>query len=82
MMWEFPTGYEFDTNTIVLFYDSLITPLQHIEMELADTSKRTVIKKRNVRGYEIGTNMTVIALPSRHAMARPRFLSASSIARM
>lgn len=45
------SGYEFDTDSVVLHYDSLITPLQHIEMKLADTSDRTVIKEKNVPGY-------------------------------
>jgi oligopeptidase B len=44
-------GFEFDTDSVVLFYDSLITPLQNIQIKLADTSDRTVIKKRNVPGY-------------------------------
>lgn len=45
------SGYEFDVDSIVIHYDSLVTPLQHIEMELADTSNRTVIKTKNVPGY-------------------------------
>lgn len=45
------SGFEFQTNSVVLHYDSLITPLQHIEMNLADTSDRNVIKTKNVPGY-------------------------------
>lgn len=45
------SGYEFDVESIVIHYDSLVTPLQHIEMELADTSNRTVLKTKNVPGY-------------------------------
>jgi oligopeptidase B len=46
------TNYEFETDSIVLSYDSLITPLQNLEIGLSDTSKRTVVKKRYVPGYE------------------------------
>lgn len=49
---ELSSHYEFETDSIVLSYDSLITPLQHLEINLSDTSKRTVVKERNVPGYQ------------------------------
>jgi oligopeptidase B len=45
------TNYEYDTNNIVVEYDSLVTPTQSIEINMDDTSKRTVLKEKNVPGY-------------------------------
>ena len=44
--------YEFDTTTIMCAYDSLITPLCYLEISLSDLSQRTVIKQKNVPGYD------------------------------
>ena len=44
--------YEFDTNKIVVGYDSLVTPTQSIEIAMDDTTQRTVVKERVVPGYE------------------------------
>lgn len=46
------THYEFDTSNILVSYDSLITPLSHIEIDLQDTSQRTVVKEKNVPNYD------------------------------
>jgi len=43
--------YEYDAKTICVAYDSLITPLQHVEISLEDLSQRTVVKQKNVPGY-------------------------------
>jgi oligopeptidase B len=44
--------YEFDTSKIVVSYDSMVTPPQAIEISLADTSQRTILKERTVPGYD------------------------------
>jgi oligopeptidase B len=47
------THYEFDVDKIVVAYDSLITPLQYMEVSLSNpTGPRTVIKFKNVPGYD------------------------------
>lgn len=46
------THYEFDTDKIVVTYDSMVTPTQSLEIDLHDTSKRTVLKERTVPGYD------------------------------
>lgn len=43
--------YEFETDNIVVGYDSLITPLQHIEIDIRDTTQRLVLKQKVVPGY-------------------------------
>lgn len=44
--------YEFDTDTIVVSYDSMITPPSSLEISLADSSSRKVLKTRAVPGYD------------------------------
>lgn len=46
--------YEFDTDKVVLSYDSLVTPLQSVEVSMSDSSisQRTVLKQKNVPGYK------------------------------
>jgi oligopeptidase B len=46
------THYEYKTDSIVVTYDSMITPTQSIEIQLDDTSQRRVLKERFVPGYE------------------------------
>lgn len=44
--------YEFDVDKIVVAYDSLITPLQHLEINLVDPSGgRKILKEKRVPGY-------------------------------
>lgn len=45
--------FEFDISKIVVAYDSLITPLQHLEISLDDPEgPRKVLKDKDVPGYE------------------------------
>lgn len=45
--------FEFDTNTIAVGYDSLVTPPQTIEIPLSSPSSgRKVLKSKNVPGYD------------------------------
>jgi oligopeptidase B len=44
--------YEFATQSMVVQYDSLVTPPQSIEIDLDDTTTRKVLKERNVPGYD------------------------------
>lgn len=45
--------YEYDTTKIVVAYDSLITPLQHIEIDImSQEQQRSVLKSKNVPGYQ------------------------------
>jgi oligopeptidase B len=46
--------FEFDADRIVVAYDSLITPLQHLEIPLADPGggARRVLKEKRVPGYD------------------------------
>ena len=44
--------YEFDTHKVVVTYDSLVTPPQSIEIDMNDVSERTVLKSKNVPGYD------------------------------
>jgi oligopeptidase B len=46
--------YEFNTTKLVVAYDSLVTPAQSIEIDMSDTSKRTVLKEKKVPGYNKG----------------------------
>jgi len=46
------THREFETDKIVVSYDSLVTPTQSIEISLDETSERTVLKERAVPGYD------------------------------
>jgi oligopeptidase B len=47
------THYEFDTKTIVVAYDSLVTPIQSIEISLESPSQdRTILKAKQVPGYQ------------------------------
>jgi len=43
---------EYDTDTVRVAYDSLVTPLQHLEISLTNpSSPRTVLKEKKVPGY-------------------------------
>jgi oligopeptidase B len=45
--------YEYDIDKIVVAYDSLITPLQHLEISLDDPEgERKVLKDKHVPGYD------------------------------
>jgi oligopeptidase B len=44
--------YEFETDSIVVSYDSMITPPSSLEISLSDTSVRKVLKTREVPGYD------------------------------
>jgi oligopeptidase B len=44
--------YEFDTDTIVVSYDSMITPPSSLEISLSDSSTRKILKTKAVPGYE------------------------------
>jgi oligopeptidase B len=46
------THYEYDTRKIAVAYDSLVTPTQSLEIDLANTNERTVLKERAVPGYD------------------------------
>jgi oligopeptidase B len=46
------TYYEFDADSIVVSYDSLITPPCSSEISLAKPGERTVLKAKNVPGYD------------------------------
>ena len=43
--------YEFETDQLVVAYDSLVTPTQSLQIDLSDTSKRSVLKEKDVKGY-------------------------------
>ena len=44
--------YEFDTDSIVVSYDSMTTPPSSLEISLADSSSRRVLKTKAVPGYD------------------------------
>lgn len=44
--------YEFESDTVVVAYDSMVTPTQSLEIRLDDTTVRTVLKERKVPGYD------------------------------
>jgi oligopeptidase B len=46
------THYEYETDTIVVMYDSMITPTQSIEIDMHDTTKRNILKEAVVPGYD------------------------------
>jgi oligopeptidase B len=46
------TNHEYDADSIVVSYDSMVTPTQSIEIDMNDTTKRTVLKERVVPGYQ------------------------------
>jgi oligopeptidase B len=46
------TNYEYDTSTIVVTYDSMISPTQSIEINMDDTAQRVILKEKIVPGYE------------------------------
>ena len=48
----FGTHYEYETRKIVVMYDSMISPTQSIEIDLYDTTQRTVLKETIVPGYD------------------------------
>lgn len=43
---------EFETNKVVVAYDSMVTPTQYLEIDMDDISQRTVLKERAVPGYD------------------------------
>ena len=62
--------FEFDIDKIVVAYDSLITPLQHLEIALNDPEgPRKVLKDKNVPGYDkdLYGRYSIVELPSEHA---------------
>jgi len=47
-------NYNYDSDKLVLYYDSLITPLQSLQVSMNDPNNaqlRTVLKSKNVPGY-------------------------------
>lgn len=46
------TNYEFHADSIVVAYDSMVTPTQSIEIDMNDTTKRSVLKEKSVPGYD------------------------------
>jgi len=46
------THKEFDTTKLVVGYDSMVTPAQSLEIDMADATKRTVLKEKVVPGYD------------------------------
>jgi len=44
--------YEFDASMVNVVYDSLVTPTQSLEVDMADTSNRSVLKEKVVPGYD------------------------------
>jgi oligopeptidase B len=46
------SNYEYDTGSIVMSYDSLVTPPQSLQVNLDNTNERTVLKQRSVPGYD------------------------------
>jgi len=45
------TNHEYETDKVVVSYDSMVTPTQSMEIDLNDTSQRKVLKERSVPGY-------------------------------
>lgn len=43
---------EYDTDTVAVAYDSMVTPTQTLEITLSDPSERKVLKERAVPGYD------------------------------
>ncbi|KAL7561608.1 hypothetical protein ACA910_004195 [Epithemia clementina (nom. ined.)] len=43
---------EFDTNRLVLIYDSMVTPTQSLEINMDDPSHRRILKEKIVEGYD------------------------------
>ena len=46
------TNREYETDTVVVAYDSLVTPTQSLEIHLDRPSERKVLKERAVPGYD------------------------------
>lgn len=46
------THYEYNTDTLHVSYDSLVTPTQSLRIHMDDTTQRTVVKKKVVPGYD------------------------------
>lgn len=46
------SNHEYDTDNVMVSYDSLVTPTQSLEINLSKPSERTVIKERAVPGYD------------------------------
>jgi oligopeptidase B len=44
--------YEFEADSVVVAYDSMVTPTQSLEIRVDDTSNRMVLKERQVPGYD------------------------------
>jgi oligopeptidase B len=45
-------NYEYETDSVVVGYDSLVTPTQSLEISLKDPKERKVLKERAVPGYD------------------------------
>ena len=43
---------EYDTDTVMVAYDSMVTPTQSLEINMSKPSERKVIKERAVPGYD------------------------------
>jgi len=44
--------YEYEADSIVVGYDSMVTPTQSLEISVGDTQQRKVLKERKVPGYD------------------------------
>ena len=54
---------EFDTNQLMVLYDSMVTPTQSIQINMDDTRQRMVLKEKKVPGYDkplYGTERTTV----------------------
>ena len=48
-------NYDYSTEKLTLYYDSMVTPLQSLQVTLDDPNnkeKRSVLKEKNVPGYD------------------------------
>ena len=46
------TNHEYDSDKLVVVYDSMVTPTQSLEIDMNDTSQRSVLKEKIVPGYK------------------------------
>jgi oligopeptidase B len=44
--------HEFDADSVVVAYDSMVTPIRSLEIKVDDTSDRNVLKEKQVPGYD------------------------------
>jgi oligopeptidase B len=45
-------NFEYEANTVMIGYDSLVTPTQSLDISLANPGERRVLKERAVPGYD------------------------------